>query len=47
MHKKGNRLILEQVKKKRLLSVLTGLKKLDEVFPDIDEKMLPRNDITI
>ncbi|MBW2368428.1 MAG: AbrB/MazE/SpoVT family DNA-binding domain-containing protein, partial [Deltaproteobacteria bacterium] len=39
--------IMEPVKKGRLLSVLAGLKKLDEMFPDTDDELLPLDDITL
>ncbi len=47
IRKEGNRLILESVKKGGLLSVLAGLKNLDETFPNTDEKMLPLDDIKL
>jgi antitoxin VapB len=47
MRKEGNRLIVEPVNKGGLLSVLAGLKNLDETFPNIDEKMLPLDDIKL
>ncbi len=47
IRKEGNRLIVEPVKKGGLLSVLARLKKLPETFPDIDENMLPLDDITL
>jgi hypothetical protein len=40
-------LVLEAVKKGGLLSVLAGLKKIDETFPDIDDKMLPLDDVDL
>jgi antitoxin VapB len=47
IRKEGKRLILEPVKKKGLLSVLEELTSLDEDFPDIDEEVLPLDDINI
>jgi antitoxin VapB len=47
IRKEGNRLVLEAVKKGGLLSVLAGLKKIDETFPDIDDKMLPLDDVDL
>jgi antitoxin VapB len=44
IRKENNRLIVEPVKKGGLLSVLAGLKKIDETFPDIDEKISPLDD---
>lgn len=43
--KEGNRLILSPVNKGGLLSVLSGLKPIDETFPDIDEELLPLDDV--
>jgi len=39
MRKEGDRLIVEPVRKGRLLSLLASLKPLDEDFPDIDEDL--------
>jgi antitoxin VapB len=47
IRKEGNRLIVEPVNKGGLLSVLAGLKNLDETFPNVDEKMLPLDDIKL
>ncbi len=47
IRKEGNRLIVEPVKKRGLLSILAGLKKIDETFPDVDEKILPLDDINL
>jgi antitoxin VapB len=47
IRKEGKRLILDPVKKKGLLSVLEALMPLDEEFPDVDEKLLPADDINI
>ncbi len=41
LHKEGNRLIIEPVRKGRLLALLSGLEPLDEPFPDIDEDLPP------
>ena len=43
--KEGNRLILTPVKKSGLLSVLSALKPIDETFPDVDEKLMPLDDL--
>ncbi len=47
IRKEGNRLIIESVKKGGLLSVLEGLKPLEETFPDIDDDLLPLDDISL
>jgi antitoxin VapB len=47
IRKEGKRLILEPLKKKGLLSILEGLEPLDETFPDVDENILPLDDIKI
>lgn len=39
MRKEGDRLIVEPVRKGRLLSLLASLKPLDENFPDVDEDL--------
>ena len=39
LRREGNRLIVEPVKKGRLLSVLAGLKKLDETLPETDDDL--------
>jgi antitoxin VapB len=48
IHKEGNRLIMEPVVKKRnLLELLATLEPLDEDFPDIDDGLLPLDDIEL
>ena len=39
MRKEGDRLIVEPVRKGRLLSLLSTLTPLDETFPDIDDDL--------
>lgn len=39
MHKEGGRLIVEPVRKGRLLSLLATLSPLEERFPDVDEDL--------
>jgi len=41
MRKEGSRLIVEPVRKGRLLSLLGSLSPLDETFPDVDEDLPP------
>ena len=43
IRKEGERLILEPVRKGRLLALLSTLEPLDEALPDVDED-LPRLD---
>jgi len=47
IHKDGDRLILEPLKRPRLLEVLATLEPLDEVFPDVDAGLLPLDDIKL
>ena len=47
IRKEGDRLILEPVKKGGLLETLAQLQPLDEAFPDIDENMLPLDDVEL
>ena len=43
MHREGDRLVIEPVRKGRLLDLLSGLEPIEEAFPDVDEQ-LPRLD---
>jgi antitoxin VapB len=43
----GDRLIVEPVRKGDLLVLLAGLKPLDEHFPDVDEGLLPLDDVSL
>lgn len=47
IRKEGGRLIVEPVGKPGLLSVLAGLEPLDEPFPDVDDDLLPADDIEL
>lgn len=47
MHKEGDRLILEPVRKGRLLALLTTLEPLDEPFPDVDEDLPPLDEVDL
>ena len=47
IRKEGNRLVLEPIKKNGLLSVLAELEPLDEAFPDVDETLLPLDDVPL
>lgn len=48
VHREGGRLIIEPVAQKTgLLSVLAGLKPLNEEFPDVDAALIPLDDIQL
>ena len=49
IHRDGDRLILEPMKRKSLLAVLAGLQPLAEAdrFPEIDDTLLPARDIDL
>ena len=37
MHRDGDRLVIEPVRKRRLVALLKSLKPLEEAFPEIDD----------
>lgn len=45
IHKEGDRLIVEPIRKGRLLALLGSLPPLIDPFPDIDEDLPPLDDI--
>ena len=47
MHKEGDRLILEPVRKGRLLALLDTLEPLEEAFPEIDQDLPPLDDMNL
>ena len=48
VHRDGNRLIIEPITKKRgLLETLAELQPLDEELPDVDDALLPLDDISL
>ena len=47
IHKEGDKLIIEPVRKGKLLPLLSTLEPLDEVFPDVDEGLLPLDDVEL
>lgn len=47
VRKEGNRLIVEPVRKGRLLALLDTLGPLDEQLPDLDEELPPLDDVEI
>ena len=49
IHRDGDRLIIEPIRRKNLLEVLAGLEPLgpDDQFPEIDDTLLPPKAITL
>jgi antitoxin VapB len=47
MHRDGDRLVIEPIRKRGLSALLETLRPLDVDFPDIEEGMLPLRDIKI
>lgn len=47
LRKEGDRLIIEPVRKGRLLALLASLEPLEEVFPDIDEDLTTLDDLDL
>ena len=47
IYRRGDRLVIEPVRKQSLLAVLAGLTPLDEDFPDIDEEQPPLRDAAL
>jgi len=47
VRKEGDRLIVEPVRKGRLLALLGSLDPLDESFPDVDEDLVPLDDVDL
>jgi antitoxin VapB len=45
--KEGDRLIVEPIRKGRLLALLASLDPLTEPFPDIDDDLAPLDDVTL
>jgi antitoxin VapB len=43
----GDRLVIEPVRKSGLLAALAALGPLDEEFPDVDEGLLPLDDVKL
>lgn len=44
VHREGERLIVQPLRKGRLLAVLASLEPLDELFPDVDQGLVPLDD---
>lgn len=47
IHKEGDRLIVEPIRKGRLLALLASLDSLTEPFPDIDDDLPPLDDVQL
>ncbi|MGB7272334.1 MAG: hypothetical protein WBC69_03500 [Geitlerinemataceae cyanobacterium] len=47
LRKEGDRLIIEPIRRISLLSLLATLEAITENFPDMDEGLLPLDDITL
>lgn len=47
LRKEGDRLIIEPVRKGRLLAVLASLEPLEEPFPDIDADLAPLDNVKL
>lgn len=47
IYKEGDRLIVEPIRKGRLLALLASLYPLTETFPDIDDALPPLDDVLL
>ena len=47
LRRDGDRLIVEPVRKGRLLRLLASLAPLDEPFPDVDQDLAPLDDVVL
>lgn len=47
IRREGNKLIVEAVQSRSLLATLAGWEPLPEEFPDVDEKLMPLDDIEL
>ncbi|OGQ88479.1 MAG: twitching motility protein PilT [Deltaproteobacteria bacterium RIFOXYD12_FULL_56_24] len=47
IRREGDRLIIEAVRRRSLLATLAGWEPLPEEFPDVDEKLIPLDDIEL
>lgn len=47
IRKEGDRLIVEPIRKGRLIALLSSLTPLDEPFPDVDEELPSLDDVRL
>lgn len=47
LRKEGDRLIVEPIRKGRMLALLSTWESLDEPFPDVDEELPPLDDVVL
>lgn len=47
LRKEGDRLIIEPIRRGRLLALLASLKPLEETFPDVDKDLAPLDDVDL
>jgi len=47
MHRDGNRLVIEPLRKRGLLALLDSIEPFADEFPDIDKDLLPLRDVKI
>jgi len=47
IRKEGDRLIVEPIRKGRLLALLASLEPLEEPFPDVDDDLPPLDDVPL
>lgn len=47
IRREDDRLVIEPIRKRGLLATLSALRTLDEDFPDIDEGILPLDDVEL
>ena len=47
MHREGNRLVIEPIRKTGLLALLATLEPIDEDFPDFNRGLLPARDVNL
>ena len=47
LHREGDRLVIEPVRKRGLLALLNTMEPFDEKFPDTDRGLQPLRDINI
>jgi len=45
MHRDGDRLVIEPVRKRGLVALLKSMKPLDEAFPDIHDPIPPQEKV--